>query len=130
MFTGTPPDPEGLTITWQGIAAVLGGLLTVGAVTGLLWRVLIYPVTKLVGRTNEFFDDWFGVPERDGVPGRKGVMVRLSDLEIEKVDRADFRALADQVAATATREELQELRAALQRHIAPIAHGEGGTTKT
>lgn len=36
---------------------------------------------------DEFLADWNGVSDRPGVPGRKGVMVRLADLEAGQADR-------------------------------------------
>jgi hypothetical protein len=71
----------------------------------------------IMQRANEFFDDWFGVPERNGVPARKGVMSRLSEVEVTKVDRAELAGLVEMIAAKAEREEVLALRQALDDHI-------------
>jgi hypothetical protein len=97
-----------------------GAVIVVSGGVTVLWRAFGSPIFTLMGRTNEFLDDWFGVPDRDGVPGRKGVMARLTDLEIEKIDRLEFRQLADQVAEKATHADLLQLRVALERHITRV----------
>lgn len=38
-------------------------------------------VRALLRKIGYFFDDWNGTPERDGVPARAGVMLRLQGLE-------------------------------------------------
>jgi hypothetical protein len=47
------------------------------AVLAAAWKTLIQPVIRFVRRIVHFVDDWFGEPERDGVPERPGVMLRL-----------------------------------------------------
>jgi hypothetical protein len=67
----TTPLFAGLT-GWNitGILAVLTGF---GALARKVWPY----VRKFV----HLIDDWFGEPERDGVPGRPGVMKRLQDID-------------------------------------------------
>lgn len=49
-------------------------------------------------RLVHFADDWFGEPERDGVPARPGVMERMSAIESAGADtRADVRGLLERV---------------------------------
>jgi hypothetical protein len=61
-------------LVWGGAVTVLAG---VGAV---LWRGL-RGVGHLVRRVEQFMDDWSGEEERPGVPGRLGVMERVSGIE-------------------------------------------------
>lgn len=42
------------------------------------WRKGIRPMVR---RTSNFLDDWDGVPDRPGVKGRPGVMMRLEQIE-------------------------------------------------
>ena len=91
-------------VIWSvAAAAVAAGL-------GLLWR-LARTVGRVVGRLDEFVDDWNGTPDRPGVPGRPGVMTRLDSIEHElhpnsggslrdAVDRVDVRTR--QIAAADT----------------------------
>lgn len=55
---------------WIGIILGLASLL---AVTVKVWRG--------VRRVSHFLDDWFGEPQRPGVPARPGVMERIEALE-------------------------------------------------
>ena len=109
-----------MTITGEGLLALAGVLVVTGAAGAVVYKYVLGPILALIGRTNEFFDDWFGVPDRDGVPGRKGVMVRLSDLEVDKLDKVEFMVVAEEVTKKATKAELLELRVALERHITRV----------
>lgn len=61
-------------VIWSvAAAAVAAGL-------GLLWR-LTRGVRRIVGRVDEFVDDWNGTVPRPGVAGRPGVMARLDGIE-------------------------------------------------
>jgi hypothetical protein len=63
-------------IAWIGTA--------VGAAAVLLAAAkLIRDLLSGVRRVSHFFDDWFGEPERDGVPERPGVMRRLEKIEYQ-----------------------------------------------
>ncbi|WIV59061.1 hypothetical protein [Amycolatopsis nalaikhensis] len=49
-------------------------------------------------RLVHFADDWFGEPERDGVPARPGVMERISAIETDgAATRDDVRDLVERV---------------------------------
>lgn len=49
-------------------------------------------------RLVHFADDWFGEPERDGVPARPGVMERISAIETDgAATRDDVRGLLERV---------------------------------
>lgn len=63
-----------LALAWGGAITVLAGVGTV------LWRV-IRGALRLTRRVEEFMDDWAGEEERPGVPGRPGVMERVSAIE-------------------------------------------------
>lgn len=59
--------------------------VTLGAIAGgaaLLWR-LTRGARRVIGRLEDFADDWHGVPARPGVPERPGVMARLDRIEHE-----------------------------------------------
>lgn len=61
-------------LVWGGAVSVLATVVTVA------WRA-IRSVSRVVGRTGQFLDDWYGEEERPGVPERPGVMQRLASLE-------------------------------------------------
>lgn len=63
-------DPAWITAL-VALAVAVGTLLT--------WGVRI--VWKLTSKVVRFLDDYNGQPEHDGIPGRPGVMARLSKLE-------------------------------------------------
>jgi hypothetical protein len=72
VTTGIPALDAALV--WGGVISVLG---TVGTV---VWRAG-RSVHRVVGRTGQFLDDWYGEDGRPGVPARPGVMMRLASLE-------------------------------------------------
>ncbi|XVV34929.1 hypothetical protein ACQPXT_13165 [Streptomyces sp. CA-100214] len=61
-------------LVWGGALSVLATVVTVA------WRA-IRSVSRVVGRTGQFLDDWYGEEGRPGVPERPGVMQRLASLE-------------------------------------------------
>ncbi|MFE7354898.1 hypothetical protein ACFU8Q_17285 [Streptomyces sp. NPDC057543] len=61
-------------LVWGGALSVLTAVVTV------LWRIS-RGALHLGGRVAEFMDDWSGEEERPGVPGRPGVMERVSGIE-------------------------------------------------
>jgi hypothetical protein len=87
LLTVAGPEPAtGSVLTgnrwldWIIIAGVVAG-----AVAGV-WGLIHKPVRAIkaaVEFLNEFQGDWRGVPDRPGVPGREGVMPRLSRIEHE-----------------------------------------------
>lgn len=105
-----------MEITGAGLLVVAGGIIAVGGAAAVVWRAL-RPVAQLVGRTNEFLDDWFGTPDRPGVPGRQGVMPRLAHVEASKADRKELKELIQTIAEKADRDEVIALRAVLDQHI-------------
>jgi hypothetical protein len=61
-------------VVWSvAIASVAGGM-------GVVWRVT-RGARRILGRLDEFADDWNGLPSRPGVPGHAGVMARLGSIE-------------------------------------------------
>lgn len=70
--TGIPALDAALT--WGGAITVLASVGTVA------WRGL-RGTLRLARRVEEFMDDWAGEEERPGVPGRLGVMARVSAIE-------------------------------------------------
>ncbi|MEE1792713.1 hypothetical protein PUR28_18395 [Streptomyces sp. BE308] len=68
-------------VVWSvAAAAIVAGL-------GLLWQ-MTRGVRRILGRVDEFVDDWQGVPPRPGVSGRPGVMARLDGIE-ERLGRVE-----------------------------------------
>lgn len=65
------------------LQTILGGLAGIAA-TGV---VTVFRQRTRWKAFDEFLADWNGVSDRPGVPGRKGVMVRLADLESGQADR-------------------------------------------
>ncbi|MFI8810534.1 MULTISPECIES: hypothetical protein [unclassified Streptomyces] len=45
-------------------------------------------IRQIMGRVDEFVDDWNGTQARPGVPGRPGVMARLDGIE-ERLGRVE-----------------------------------------
>ena len=63
-----------VAVIWSVAAVALAGLGT------LVWR-MVRTVRRVLDRMADLLDDWQGVSERPGVPGRPGVMVRLRAIE-------------------------------------------------
>lgn len=61
-------------LVWGGAATVLAGVGT------LLWRGA-RGAARFGRRVDELVDDWMGEQERPGVPGRPGVLERVSQIE-------------------------------------------------
>lgn len=73
------PDPTGVpaldqALFWGSVASLV---LAIGTGT---WRVLRF-LTRLVKGVDQYLTDWYGEPERPGVPPRPGVLVRLQQAE-------------------------------------------------
>ncbi|MFD5251344.1 hypothetical protein ACKI10_18450 [Streptomyces galilaeus] len=81
MSQGTGVTAVDAAVVWSVAAATIAGAAL------LAWRA-VRGLRKLFGRLVDMADDWHGVPERPGVPGRQGVMVRLLKIE-ERVARVD-----------------------------------------
>ncbi|MGW2074300.1 hypothetical protein ACWCPK_38690 [Streptomyces sp. NPDC001953] len=59
----------------------VGGLLTaLVGVAAAVWRV-VRAGLRFFHRAELFMDDWYGEPARPGVPGRPGVMERVSGID-------------------------------------------------
>ncbi|WP_432063339.1 hypothetical protein [Streptomyces sp. S1] len=72
MTTGIP----GLDVA----AAIAAAVVALGGAATLLFR-WSRSLRQFRRRMGQFFDDWFGVEGRPGVPERPGVMQRLNSLE-------------------------------------------------
>ncbi|MFJ8143075.1 hypothetical protein [Streptomyces sp. NPDC096013] len=68
-------------LVWGGAITLLAG---VGTIT---WRA-VRSALHLGRRMDQFMDDWYGEQERPGVPGRPGVMERVSGIE-ERLSRVE-----------------------------------------
>ncbi|MEU1784814.1 hypothetical protein ABZ553_02545 [Streptomyces sparsogenes] len=79
MATGIPALDTALV--WGGAASALA------AVGTAVWRGF-RGAHRLGRRVNEFMDDWAGEEARPGVPGRPGVMERVSVIE-ERLQRVE-----------------------------------------
>ena len=84
------------------VGVYVGFILTCMTVGALVWR----PVRTRIKRSDQFHEDWFGEPDREGVKGRDGVMRRLQTLE----ERLNGDGLGGQVSALAA--QLQDHHAA------------------
>lgn len=63
------------------VAAVLAFVAGVGSSAAVFWVRVVKPARTLIARAEEFWEDWSGVPDRPGVTGRPGVMLRLAGME-------------------------------------------------
>lgn len=63
---------EGSWSIWVDPLVYAGLLVTVGTAIGWIWRRCVRPVLHMA-------KDWHGTSDRPGVPGHKGVMVRLAE---------------------------------------------------
>jgi hypothetical protein len=78
---------------------VVGALTAIGTFLTLVFKsVKTWRAFKRKWRTNldNFFADWNGTPDRAGVPGREGVLVRMQTIEQGQQATAD--ELAEQSA--------------------------------
>jgi len=73
------PDPTGIGLLDQVL--IWGGVLSValGIGTGL-WQA-VRALIRFWRRMDQYLTDWYGEPERPGVPARPGVLVRLQHTE-------------------------------------------------
>lgn len=64
--------------------AALGYLLLIGALgaaLAVLGKYVVRPLMRVHGGLSDFLEDWNGRPDRPGVKGHPGAMVRLAQLE-------------------------------------------------
>lgn len=69
------------SVSGSQLSGVVGFLIGVAAVAIYVAARFSKPMRRRLDWLDEFRDDWRGVPDRDGVPGRPGVMVRLAGME-------------------------------------------------
>ena len=63
-------------IEWANVGAVLSAVI-VGGEAARRW--VVKPVAEILERSRLRDEDWNGVPDRPGVPGRSGVMAVLGE---------------------------------------------------
>lgn len=92
-------------INGDGVSAggevLIADLLILAAVIGALIAIFraARSVSKLAGRLNQFFDDWYGEEPREGRDARPGVLVRLQELETwREEDRQTLRQISTDMA--------------------------------
>ena len=129
----TAPDRGAVNINIDAgqITAVVSFAVGVGAAAITFWARVGRPIKRLFDFLEEFRGDWSGVPDRPGVPGRHGVMLRLASIEHELKTNGG-ESLRDAVKATQT--DVAEIRAQVQQATVialPVAAqpANGGTTK-
>lgn len=61
---------------------IAGAVAIIGAAVAIIWKT-VRGVARLVKRVRDFLDDFYGEPDRPGVPGRPGVMVQLAQIHAE-----------------------------------------------
>lgn len=100
-----------IVIDTGSIAGVVGFAVGVGVSAVAAWtrmRKWLGPVRELVDWFAEFRQDWSGVVDRPGVPGRPGMMLRISNVEHELKTNGGG-SLRD--AVKATQSDVAEIRA-------------------
>lgn len=85
----------------QQALAAAGAIGVLGAALAALSRWVVRPMFRLIRQVREFLDDWNGEEARPGVPGRPGVMERLSRIEWHVGNGSEVR-LRDVVYETRT----------------------------
>ena len=79
------------------IAAAVTAITVIFRAARKVWKAYKARADK----AEQFYDDFFGVPDRDGVPGRPGVMSRLQAADESRFDMTrSINRLADQQAST------------------------------
>ncbi|WP_063762246.1 hypothetical protein [Streptomyces bicolor] len=71
---GTGISALDTALVWGGAITILAGVLTI------VWRA-VRGVPHLGRRVHQVIDDWSGEEEGPGVPGRPGLMERVSGIE-------------------------------------------------
>ncbi len=72
-----------ITIDTTAVTAALGAVAGAGAAASIIWARVIKPARAALDWIAEFREDWAGVADRPGVPGRPGMMVRMAAIERE-----------------------------------------------
>ena len=70
-----------ITIDTTAITAALGALAGAATAASVIWVRVIKPARVALAWIGEFREDWAGVAQRPGVPGRDGMMVRMAAIE-------------------------------------------------
>lgn len=114
--------------TLETILAAAGGVAIIASGASGFYVLVVKPgkaLRKIGEAVEEFRDDWFGEPERPGVPGRPGVMVRLATIEdqLHPNHGTSLRDAVDRLERSQMRVE-DTLAAHLQEHrvIARVTH--------
>lgn len=79
-----------------GIGAIILSFLAFGVAKVIKAYKEVAPFMK-AGRN--FLEDWQGVPDRDGVAGRPGMMVRMAGVESNQVEQTKQQALQGEAIA-------------------------------
>lgn len=105
-----------MTLTWGtlvaiclGVAAVIGAFVALGKAARWGWR--------LVRLLMAFVGDWFGEPDRPGVPGRPGFAERMA--AIEEQNAAIMAGLEEMRQLRVQVGELAERLAAVEAQLKP-----------
>lgn len=65
----------------EGLIQLAGLVVALGGAGAILARYVVRPLLKVQRGLSDFLEDWNGRPDRPGVPGHKGAMARLEQLE-------------------------------------------------
>ncbi|GAA5046638.1 hypothetical protein HNP84_009762 [Thermocatellispora tengchongensis] len=99
------------------ILTAAGVIVLLAAAASALYVLVVQPGRKLsqiAEKFGQFWDDWNGVEERPGVPGRAGVMVRLQRME-EQLYENHGTSLRD--AVNRTESAVRRVEDALAAHL-------------
>lgn len=98
--------------------STIGTIILISVVIGAviaIWKAVV-SIKKLSNNVDQFFQDWSGEPERDGVPERPGILARMRTLE-------DLRDVQ-----TVMLNDLSEQMTQLSKHVNAELNRNGGSS--
>lgn len=103
---------------WINVLIVVG---IVGTAAEVVRRFVVLPIVRAWVKVERLVDAWAGEPERDGLPGRPGIVDRIIAIEaqVKHNGGASMKDAIDRIeeASTIAASRATETKAALDAHI-------------